>query len=543
MPDPVRTILTERFGFRSLRPIQKEVVGCVMNGGHALVVMPTGSGKSLCYQLPALALPGPGVTLVFSPLIALMEDQVAALKNRKIKAEYINSTLSRRERDRRYARLGEGKYDLIYATPERMRKPEFVEALNSVEGGVKLLAVDEAHCIARWGHDLRPAYREVGRFRRLLGNPVTIALTATATARVRTEVVRTLGIQPERMPLFVTPIDRPNLSMESTEAWHDDDKVEKIKAVANPRGRTRGTGIIYFARIKDLEHFASLLPDALGRRKIEIYHGKLSPREKKKVYQRFIEAKPDDGLVLLATNAFGMGVDKADIRFIIHAQVPGSVEAYYQEVGRAGRDGRRARCLLLYDSDDLAIQQQFIEWSNPSADVLVRAAQVIEASPHADIDVDELQAEVAGKARTIPRGLLEHALISLEKRGIIEPTSDIGRYRFSRALEHGEVDPDAIARKRKRDLQRLHEVVKMTRCDGIREYVNSYFDLSGEPEQPRKKKRRRRRRRGRSKTQSSTAEAPKQATPKGPDNPDGAARKRRRRRRRGGRRRRKTQAA
>jgi len=334
-PD-LQHIARDRFGIESLYPIQQRIVDRLMAGGHALVVMPTGSGKSLCYQLPALAMPGPGVTLVFSPLIALMEDQVSALRARGINAQYVNSTLDRDQRRRRYRALARGEYQLIYATPERMNKPEFVRALARVPGGVRLLAVDEAHCVSRWGHDLRPAYQQVGWFRSHLGSPPTIALTATATPAVRDDIRATLGLDARAMPLFATGIDRPNLSLVARDVWDDSDKIDLIQDV---RGQHPGTGIVYFALIKDLERYADLLRPSIGDRPIEIYHGRLSPRSKKRVYRRFIAADPSDNLLLLATNAFGMGVDKPDIRFIVHAQVPGSVEAYHQEVGRAGRDG------------------------------------------------------------------------------------------------------------------------------------------------------------------------------------------------------------
>ncbi|MHC5113800.1 MAG: RecQ family ATP-dependent DNA helicase [Planctomycetota bacterium] len=538
MPSTVQSVLKERFGFRSLRPIQKQIIGHVMDGGHALVVMPTGSGKSLCYQLPALALPQEGVTLVFSPLIALMEDQVAALKAKKIKAEYINSTLARRERDRRAKRLAEGKYELLYATPERMQKPEFVECLMQVPGGVKLLAVDEAHCISRWGHDLRPAYQQVGKFRKLLGNPPTLALTATATKGVRADVRRTLGLDDRRMPLFATPVERPNLSMEVVEVWDDDNKIDEIREITKKRGRAPlGTGIIYFARIKDLDHLAGRLREMLDPRPTLIYHGKLAPRDKKKIYDQFISAEPEEGLVLFATNAFGMGVDKADIRFIIHAQMPGSVESYYQEIGRAGRDGKKSRCVMLYAPDDLAVQQQFIEWSNPSGEMLGRTSHELEHDPHSDFDAGELQLLIAGKARTIPLGLIDHTLIALEKRGVIERTSMIGRYRFVRPIRNAELDPKAIERKKQRDLRRLLDVVKITKAKDISAFITKYFDLSDDKPSGRGRGRRRRggRGRGRQKTgkkagRPDATNKKKTTTAKKKSGP-----RRRRRRRRGGR--------
>ena len=473
------TILHDVFGHDALYPIQEQIIGAVRAGEHAMAVLPTGGGKSLCYQLPAVthrAEGHDGTCLVFSPLIALMEDQVAALKKKGVRAEYINSTLRKKERLARYEALGEGAYDLIYATPERMEKPEFREALRACPGGVHLLAIDEAHCITQWGHDFRPAYQRVGEFREWLGSPRTIALTATATPMVRTDIRATLGMSDAQLPLYSTPIDRPNLQYEMQDVWDDADKVRNIIDV---RGAMTGTGIVYFALIKDLERTVPLvtgaLKDAGVDASIEIYHGKLDPREKKRVYQRFITASPDENLILLATNAFGMGVDKPDIRFIIHAQIPGSVEAWTQEIGRAGRDGEPSVCRLLYSQDDLAVQQQFIEWSNPSADMLMSASVALERTGDHDFDVDELRDQIIRRNRGDRRA--EYTLITLAKLGIVEETFVPGRYRFLRPLEDHEVDPADIDAKKQRDLKRLLDMVTAAKAEDLRAAINGYFEL------------------------------------------------------------------
>lgn len=480
-------ILIDRFGLDALRPLQGEIIDRVMDDGDALVVMPTGSGKSLCFQLPALAMRvqsgGEGIGLVFSPLIALMEDQVAALKAKGIKAQYVNSTVGKRERLRRYKELAAGVYELFYATPERMEKDDFRAALEAVPGGVNLLAVDECHCVTKWGHDLRPAYQKIGQFREELGQPITIALTATATKPVREDIRTVLGLGEDEMPLFAAPVDRPNLTLRARDVWDDKGKIERVRAISGELG---GTGIVYFTLIKDLEVMAGMLKSAMPERDVEVYHGKLPPRERRSVYRRFIDARPEDNLLLCATNAFGMGVDKPDLRFIVHAQIPGSIEAYHQEVGRAGRDGEPSVCELLYAQEDLAIQQEFIRWQNPGADLLMRTMGAIEARfSEDDFDSDDLRVSVIGKghAHGMGGGIMDYVLIRLAELGAIETVSLGGerggarRYRFVCPLDDAKVDPDQIEQKHQRDLLRLLDVVKMTKAPSIPGYVSDYFGL------------------------------------------------------------------
>jgi ATP-dependent DNA helicase RecQ len=366
MINPLNEVLKKSFNLTAFRPLQEEVISHILQKKSALVIMPTGSGKSLTYQLPAIVLPG--TTLVISPLKALMKDQVDALKKLKIPASFINSDLDKDEREKRMKQFSENKYKMFYVTPERFKKAEFLEALNKTT--ISLFVVDEVHCISQWGHDFRPEYSKVGEFRKLIKSEApTIALTATATTQVKADILKSLSINNNQV--FQLPITRPNLAVEIVDLYGLEQKIdafikihEQLKIIKNESSPSDSVGsvIIYFALISTLQKFS----EALKKKKVlhEIYHGDLPQLQKKQAQESFMLGTSK---LILATPAFGLGVDKADVRAVIHAELPGSIEAYFQEIGRAGRDGLPAKCVLLYDSDDIATQMDFIKWSNPDS--------------------------------------------------------------------------------------------------------------------------------------------------------------------------------
>ncbi|MCA9000829.1 MAG: ATP-dependent DNA helicase RecQ, partial [Planctomycetes bacterium] len=379
--------LRDRFGWQQYRGFQEQAIDGVLAGRDGLLTLPTGGGKSLVYQLPAVVLPG--LTLVVSPLIALMQDQVQALKSRGIRAEFVNSTLSRGQRLERLDAACRGDLDLLYVTPERFRSPDFLEREGRMN--VVLMAVDEAHCVSQWGHDFRPDYSRLAGVRARLGNPPTVALTATATPQVAEDIVQSLGL---RDPWVLRAgIERNNLYLASHQVFTREERLEHLVARI---GSLSGPGIVYSALIKDLEE----LHVELRRRGIEslVYHGRLSVEERKSMQTRFMES-PD--ALVLATNAFGMGIDKAGIRFVLHAQIPRTLEAWTQEVGRAGRDGEASFCELVYLEEDLAIQQNFIQWANPDLEYLVGVYEVLRGWGERlqAKDLDDLRGELLVKER------------------------------------------------------------------------------------------------------------------------------------------------
>ena len=463
-------ILKQYFGFDAFRGKQEEIIKRIVDEKkHSLVLMPTGSGKSLCYQIPALYFDNS--TIVISPLIALMQDQVDVLRKKNIPAAFINSTLSKQEREKRLEQFVGDKIKLLYVTPERFRKPDFIDQIKKVK--IDLLAVDEAHCISEWGHDFRPDYSRIGEFRELMGNPLTIALTATATHNVQEDIIKKLNINKDDIKLFHQGIERPNLRLEAVDVF--DDK-EKLREIISTLEKYDGCGIIYFSLIKTLERFSEIMSDKGFTH--GVYHGKLEDRRRKQMQRDFLNGKLK---LILATNAFGMGIDKADIRFVIHAEIPSSIESYYQEIGRAGRDGNDSLCLLLYNQEDLYTQMEFIKWSNPDAnfysalyDILKRETGLINSS-----GVDYIREQISYKNKNDFR--VETTLAMLDRYGVTEGEVEKQNLKIVTELPDILQDEDYLKEKLLNDNKKLLSVVNYFRDDKCRRvFISDYFGFPGE---------------------------------------------------------------
>ena len=369
--DELLAALQKYFGYIDFRDGQREVVEKILNGENILAAFPTGYGKSLCYQLPALMLPG--VTVIVSPLISLMKDQVDALREQKIYAvALLNSSLSWEEYRAELERLERGEIRLLYIAPERFRSRRFLNLLNSHQ--ISLFVIDEAHCISQWGHDFRPSYLALRDAIREL-HPSSIALfTATATPDVRKDILDHLEIQPPQT--FTRGIERPNLKFSVCEVSME---AEKYSLLDEYLQQPRGKGIVYAGRRRETEEIALYLKKR-GHR-VDFYHAGRTDVERKRVQDRFFDDSPEGLDLVVATNAFGMGIDKSDIRYIIHWTMTGTLEQYYQETGRAGRDGETAHCILFYCPDDRKLHEWFVKESAPNKPDLLKLLKLIETFP------------------------------------------------------------------------------------------------------------------------------------------------------------------
>jgi ATP-dependent DNA helicase RecQ len=393
--------LREHFGFRRFRPGQEKVVRSALSGRDTLALMPTGSGKSLCFQLPGLVMEGS--TVVISPLIALMKDQTESLAEKGIRAIAFNSTMSPRERQEAEEVVARGGKEFVYTTPEQLANREFRSLLR--RAAIGLFVVDEAHCVSHWGHDFRPDYLELGTVIDELGRPTVLAMTATATDEVVDDIVRQLRIPDAE--IVHTGFYRPNLHLGVVST--SDEVVRRERLVERLAGES-GSGIIYVATVKAVGELTEFLQaQGFG---VASYHGRMKAADRAASQDRFMGG---DVPIMVATNAFGMGIDKPDIRFVLHAHAPGSVEAFYQEFGRAGRDGEAARCTLLYSPEDRKLHNFFQSRRYPGAEDLVNAYHALKRTAQDSPTLDHVQA-----ISPLPKSRLKLALSLLRSKGVVK---------------------------------------------------------------------------------------------------------------------------
>lgn len=450
--DPLAA-LEQHFGFREFLNGQDEVVSALLSGKDTLAVMPTGGGKSLCYQLPAMVMEG--VTLVVSPLIALMKDQVDGLQRKGIPATMINSTLTPGEQSERLEALSQGQYKLVYVAPERFRSAQFIRALKQVP--IALFAVDEAHCLSQWGHDFRPDYLRLSEAVAELDYPQTAAFTATATPEVQADILAVLKL---REPFVsISGFERPNLSLSVIHCESHQEKYDRLKNLVE----THRTGIVYCATRKRVEEVSATL-SGMGV-KLIAYHGGMDDRDREWAQNVFLDRSYD---VAVATNAFGMGIDRSDVRFVAHFDVPGSIEAYYQEAGRAGRDGEPSACELLFNYADTRTQEFFIDGNNPGKDLILNTYTLIRkycgtANEGVTIPIREL-AEMLSVKNTMQ---VSSALSHLVRAGYLERYDVAGERARGTRLRNPEceasdlkIDDAALEEKHRRDRAKLDGVIK-----------------------------------------------------------------------------------
>lgn len=439
----IGTQLRKIFGHTQLRPGQQAVIDRVLAGLSTLAVMPTGAGKSLCYQLPATLLAGR--TVVVSPLIALMQDQFDAMTEIGIACVQVNSALDTGALQAAECAIADGSARVVLTTPERLADPAFQALLR--QQPTDLLVVDEAHCISQWGHDFRPAFLEIAPALRALGNPPVLALTATATEDVLDDVLSQLRMG--RSGVVQTGVYRPHLHFAVEQVERENDKLTRLLALA-----AEGNGIVYTATVKAAEQVHAALRAADVN--VGLYHGRLPAAERQQVQEAFMEGRVR---VMVATNAFGLGIDKPDIRFVVHYQMPASLDAYYQEAGRAGRDGAPATCTLLFRRSDRAVQQFFMGGRYPGLDDVESLYRALQRS--APDGAPAWTLELLHTALERPRSKLQVALLALRRQRIARQNPTGGIRLLKTTLQDQEVHQlvSAYTARRERDRATLQEMV------------------------------------------------------------------------------------
>jgi ATP-dependent DNA helicase RecQ len=463
--DPILAAARSALGFRRLRPGQREAVAALLDGRDVLAVMPTGSGKSAIYQLAALRLPGP--TVVVSPLVALQRDQVAAIRERRLSAGQANATVPAGERRRALDGFERGDLQFLFLAPEQLANPETLEQLRAAEPS--LVVVDEAHCISAWGHDFRPEYDRLGGVLEALGRPLALALTATAAPPVRRQIVERLGLRDPAV--VVRGFDRPNIRL-AVERFSDADA--KDAAVADRVEAAAGQpGIVYVATRKRAETLAAALADRGVR--ASAYHAGLRAKERRAAQAAFMD---EPGVVMVATTAFGMGIDKPDVRFVLHADAPDSLDAYHQELGRAGRDGRPAEAVLFYRPEDLGLRR-FFAAGQLGVDQLERVAEALDRRD-GPVGADELR-----RSTGLSQTRLDAAVNRLAQVGAVavRPTGEVERLPDAPGTEEMLAAATKLEEEHRRVEQSRIEMLRgYAEGDGCRrELLLTYF---GEPFEP-----------------------------------------------------------